>query len=531
MKPAGVSGPTFALLGVGLVIVGLLAGILGMLAFGPDRNGDPGEARIVERVQLGGTPSATSIHGDTADIARDLDPITLNSYFRRVAERVTPAVVFIQVEARGQAEVGGEWLHGDREQRRRFFRERFPRQSVGSGVIISDQGHVVTNFHVIDGADRIHVTLADKRQFEAAVVGTDPSTDLAVLKIDTRGETPVVVLGNSDNLSVGEWVLAVGNPFRLTSTVTAGIVSALGRQVNIIDDTFRIEDFIQTDAAINPGNSGGALVNLEGELIGINTAIATESGSYEGYGFAVPVNLMERVVSDLIAYGDVRRGFLGVTIGDVDARTANRIGLARIGGVFVNEVTPGGAADRAGLKDGDVVLSISGRPVNAPNELQSVVARYRPGESLDLEVWRGGSLLAMNVELLARESPAYERWFAELGRDTAPPRMPELQPESDEATSFNIDIYGIGLRELNDRDRRSFEVRHGAYVAYTITGRPAAAGGLPRDAVIINIDSEDIYSAEDAIRQFELAADASEPALVQIKRRDGLYGFYEIPAP
>lgn len=531
MKTASFTRPTLALLGVGLLIVGLLAGIMAMLVFGPNRTSHDDPVRVVERVQLGGSAHSASIHGDSSVAGSPIDPLSLNDYFQRVAERVTPAVVFIQVEARGQADVGGEWFHGDRDARRRFFRERFPRQSVGSGVVVSDQGHIVTNFHVIDGAERILITLADKRQFEAAVVGTDPSTDLAVLKIDGRHDVPVAVLGNSDRLRVGEWVLAVGNPFRLTSTVTAGIVSALGRQVNIIDDNFRIEDFIQTDAAINPGNSGGALVNLEGELVGINTAIATESGSYEGYGFAVPVNLMERVITDLIAFGEVRRGFLGVTIGDVDARMATRIGLARIGGVFVNEVTPGGAADRGGIRDGDVVLSIAGRAVNAPNELQSVVARHRPGENIDLEVWRSGNMLTLNIELLGRESPAYERWFAELGRDSQPPTMPDLEPETRESESFNIDTYGIGIRELTDRDRRAFDVRHGAYVAYTISGRPAASGGLPRDAVIVNIDDEAIYSAEDVLRQLELAAGADEPALVQVRRRDGLFAFYEVPAP
>jgi serine protease Do len=530
MRTASFSRTTLLLLAVGLVIVGLLGGILAMLVLTPDRGSSAGSIPVVERVQLGGTPSSVSIQGDSAVALGSFDPVSLNTYFRRVAEEVTPAVVFIQVESRGQAEVGGEWFHGDRDTRRRFFRERFPRQSVGSGVVISDQGHIVTNLHVIDGSERIMVTLADKRQFEAAVVGTDSSTDIAVLKVDGTAGLPVVVLGDSDRLNVGDWVLAVGNPFRLTSTVTAGIVSALGRQVNIINDDFRIEDFIQTDAAINPGNSGGALVNLQGELVGINTAIATESGSYEGYGFAVPVSLMERVVSDIIAYGEVRRGFLGVGIGDVDARVATRIGLARIGGVFVNEVTPGGAADRAGVRNGDVVLSVAGRAVNAPNELQSVIARYRPGEQVGLEIWRSGNLVNVDIELLGRETPAYERWFAELGRDSAPPAMPDLDSGA-QSESFNLERFGIGLRELTERDRRAFDVQHGAYVAYTISGRPAASGGLPRDAVILGVDYESVYSAEDAIAQLHLASDAGEAALVQVKRRDGLVAFYEIPAP
>jgi serine protease Do len=530
MSAARLSRPITLLLGVGLVIVGLLAGILIMMLAGTGSDGTGEPPRIVERVQLGAEPRA-ALRTDSAGAPGSFDPISLNAYFRRVAEEVTPAVVFIQVEARGQAEVGGEWVPGDRESRRRFFRDRFPRQSVGSGVVVSDVGHIVTNFHVIDGAERILITLADKRQFEAAVVGTDPSTDLAVLQVQGSADLPVVVLGDSDNLNVGDWVLAVGNPFRLTSTVTAGIVSAMGRQVNIIDDNFRIEDFIQTDAAINPGNSGGALVNLEGQLVGINTAIATESGSYEGYGFAVPVNLMERVVGDLIAFGEVRRGFLGVEIGDVDARMASRIGLARIGGVFVNAVTPGGAADRGGIRDGDVVLSISGRAVNAPNELQSVIARYRPGENVGLEIWRRGSLVNVDVQLLGRESPAYERWFAELGRDERPPVMPEFDSETPSTQSFNLERFGLGLRELTDRERRSFGVNHGAYIAYTISGSPAAAGGLPRDAVITHVDDQQVFSAEEAIGYLASADDLGEPTLVQVRRRDGLTAFYEVPSP
>lgn len=501
-----------------------------MLFVRPDAPSEQMRPRIVERVQLG----ASDVPEPSPDVSEDEaqasvpDALSLNRYFKRVAEQVTPAVVFIQVEGRTQAEIGGEWFHGDRESQRRFFRERFPRQSVGSGVIVSTQGHVVTNHHVIQGADRIRVTLADKRQYDASVIGVDASTDLAVLRIESQGEYPAVRFGNSDELEVGEWVLAVGNPFRLTSTVTAGIVSALGRQVNIIEDDFRIEDFIQTDAAINPGNSGGALVDLEGRLVGINTAIATESGSYEGYGFAVPVNLMERVVSDLIAFGAVERGFLGVSIQEVDARVADRIGLARIEGVYVNEVRRDGAAYVGGVRDGDVVLSIGGRSVNAPNELQSAIARFRPGEDVHMDVWRSGSLLSVSVRLLGRDAPAYERWFAELSRDNAPPVMPDLEFDFPGRETFNLDEYGFGIRNLTERDHQAFDVAAGVYIAYVQSGTRAEAGGLPRDAVIVDIDGEPVYSTKDVLRLMELAAEANEPSLINVKRRSGLHGFYEV---
>ena len=521
--------PTRILIGLGLVIAGLMAGILLMLFRQPESMPQQIEPRIVERVQLGAPPAADP-GAESPEVEEEGLPgiLSLNNYFKNVAEQVTPAVVFIQVEGRTRGEITGEWYHGDRESQRRFFRDRFPRQSVGSGVIVSTQGHVVTNHHVIQGAERIRITLADKRQYDASVLGIDMSTDLAVLKIEEEGEYPAIRFGNSDDLEVGEWVLAVGNPFRLTSTVTAGIISALGRQVNIIEDDFRIEDFIQTDAAINPGNSGGALVDLKGNLIGINTAIATESGSYEGYGFAVPVNLMERVVTDLIAFGTVERGFLGVSIQEVDARVADRIGLARIGGVYVNEVRRDGAAHMAGVRDGDVVLSVGGRAVNAPNELQSAVARFRPGENVHMEIWRAGSLLSMDVQLLGRDAPAYERWFAELNRDNSAPVMPDLQFDFPGSETVTLEEYGFGIRSLTERDHQAFEVASGVYIAYVQNGTPADAGGLPRDAVIVDIDGEQVYSTEDVLRLLELASEAQEPALINVKRRSGLHGFYEV---
>lgn len=518
-----------ALIGIGVLLVGLLGGILFMLVVRPTPAVSPAVSPVVERVQLGSRSleRPQSVADDSA-VSAVPDPFTLNRYFRRVAEEVTPAVVFIQVEAGGSVDPSGEWFHGDRESRRRFFEERFPRQSVGSGVIISEHGHVITNNHVIDGAEKITVTLADKRQYEAVLVGVDRSTDLAVIQIGDVSDLPIARFGDSDRVEVGEWVLAVGNPFRLTSTVTAGIVSALGRQVNIIDDNFRIEDFIQTDAAINPGNSGGALVNLNGELVGINTAIATDGGSYEGYGFAVPVNLMERVAGDLIAHGEVRRGFLGVSLQEIDSKVANRIGLASIGGVYVNEVRRDGAAFQGGVRDGDVVLAIGGKPVNAPNQLQSAVARYRPGERLDVEIWRDGQRLDLDVELLGRDAPAYERWFAELSRDTQAPEVPQFERDTPGPDSFTLEDHGFGVRELSDLDRRSFGVESGVYISFVQNGTAAARSGLPRDVVIVAIDGEEVASTDDVLRLTELAGETADPALLHVRHRTGILAFYEL---
>ncbi|MDX1548444.1 MAG: trypsin-like peptidase domain-containing protein, partial [Rhodothermales bacterium] len=284
--------PSSLLIGIGLVLVGLFGGILLMLFVINSRAVPEVMPAVVERVELGRpAPARAAPERRSEPAGATVDLKALNQQFRGVAGEVRRSVVYIQVEGPGQG-LPRDWFHNFEGEGDRFLRE-LPRQSVGSGVIISPQGYVVTNHHVVDRAETILVTLADKRQFEARIVGVDPSTDLAVLRLESEDEPlPVITIGDSDRLEVGEWVLAIGNPFRLTSTVTAGIVSALGRQVNIIDDPLRIEDFIQTDAAINPGNSGGALVNLDGALVGISTAIATESGSYEGYGFAVPVNLV-----------------------------------------------------------------------------------------------------------------------------------------------------------------------------------------------------------------------------------------------
>ena len=522
------------LIGIGLILVGLAAGILGMLIFGNAQNASAPVQRHVERVQLGPTDPARQILAPDSATLTALSPAYVNQIFRQVADRVTAAVVYIQVEVPVRSDERRQWYHNfDREPGGRFFRDDPLRQSVGSGVVISEDGYIVTNQHVVENAENIQVTLADKRLFDARVVGTDPATDLAVLKIEDSDRLPVVPLGNSDLVRVGEWVLAVGNPFRLTSTVTAGIVSATGRQVNIIDDSFGIEDFIQTDAAINPGNSGGAVVNLDGELVGIATAIATESGSYEGYGFAVPVNLVERVVRDIIEFGEVRRGYLGVVIQNVDARLARRLGMDRIVGVYVNEVRKSGSAGQAGIREGDVVLAIDGRTVNASNELQSTVAQKRPGDILEVTVWRDGMVRSFDVELLGRDSPAYERWFAELQRQSEPDLRPEL-PEPDERDNiFEVGEWGVGLRDLRAREYGIFETEYGTYVAYVERGGLADFAGLPRDVALVEVAGQVVESAEHAVTLLQEAAAFEEAILLKVRRRDGVTAFYEmeVPAP
>jgi len=328
--------------------------------------------------------------------------------FTETAERVVGAVVHIRSTQAAMA----------RQERpeaqlpdffRDFFGERMPRQGTpqprvgsGSGVLIKSDGYIVTNNHVIADADDIEVTLHDNRTYKATVVGTDPSTDLALIRIVEK-DLPFLPFVDSDGVRVGEWVLAVGNPFSLNSTVTAGIVSAKGRNINILREQFAVESFIQTDAAINPGNSGGALVNLEGGLIGINTAIASPTGAYSGYGFAVPANIVRKVVADLIEYGAVQRGVLGVMIRSVDGNLAKTEALKVTAGAYVDSLLSNSAAAAAGIEAGDVIIAVDGRPVSGSPELQEQIARHRPGDQVAVTVNRAGKERTFNVTLNNRE--------------------------------------------------------------------------------------------------------------------------------
>jgi Do/DeqQ family serine protease len=280
-------------------------------------------------------------------------------------------------------------------------------QGSGSGVIIGDEGFIVTNNHVIEGADEITVSMNDNRTYKAEVIGTDPSTDLAMLKISAEFPLPFVEFGNSDQVGIGDWVLAVGNPFDLTSTVTAGIVSAKARNINLLRarpdrGVFPIESFIQTDAAVNPGNSGGALVNTRGELIGINTAIASRTGSYAGYSFAVPSTIVEKVAQDLMRYGEVQRAYLGIQIEPVTEAIAEQLDMTEIKGCAITDLVPGSGAAESGLEIGDVVLAIDGQEISDFPELQESVSRFHPGDEVKVRVWRNGEELEVLVQLKDR---------------------------------------------------------------------------------------------------------------------------------
>lgn len=299
--------------------------------------------------------------------------------FEAAAKAVTPAVVHIRA-VYGPGEFSINPLDS-------YFNP--PARSSGSGVIISDDGYIVTNHHVIEDATNLEVVLSNNQRFFAKLVGSDPTTDLALLKIKARN-LPFVKYGDSDSIVPGEWVLAIGNPFDLNSTVTAGIVSAKARNIRILEDrnSLQVESFIQTDAAVNPGNSGGALVNLSGELVGINSAIATATGSYAGYSFAIPVGLVKKIMDDLLEFGEVQRGLLGVQIENVDAEVAENQNFDVVQGVWVRRVNRGGAADESGIEAGDVITAIDDHVVNSVSELQEWVARKRPGQSVKVSFRR-----------------------------------------------------------------------------------------------------------------------------------------------
>ena len=362
------------------------------------------------------------------------------------------AVVHITVTQKGQFDSSNnvyEWFFGDGSN---HPQQMPPRQGVGSGVVISPDGLIVTNNHVVDDADEISVVLNDKREFKAKMIGADPSTDIALIKISAT-DLPFCKFGNSDDLKLGEWVLAVGNPFNLTSTVTAGIVSAKSRNIGINSDQMKIESFIQTDAAVNPGNSGGALVNVRGELIGINTAIASQTGSYSGYSFAVPSNIVQKVVGDLNEYGDVQRALLNVNIGDVNAEVAKKYNLDKIEGVFIGTVNPGGAAALAGIKDNDVIISVDGVAVNSSGQLQEQISRHRPGDKVVVVVKRDNKVKPFNVTLRNMNG-----------------NMEIVKGDSSE------DIFGAKFAAISDREKGELEISNGIKIAKVGDGKFKDAG-------------------------------------------------------
>jgi serine protease Do len=364
---------------------------------------------------------------------------------------------------------------GESEGREREFMQR----GLGSGIIVSEDGYILTNHHVIKEVDELRVQLVDLQEFDAEVVGTDPETEVALIKINSKGLT-TAVLGNSDNIEIGEWALAIGSPLELNFSVTAGIVSALSRDINIIGrGGYAIENFIQTDAAINPGNSGGALVNYRGEVIGVNTAIKTETGTYIGYGFAIPINLAKTVMDDFINYGEVRRGYIGVQIEPMTPVRAEGVGLDKPQGVFISNVLPGKAADKAGIRAGDVILEVEGMEVNKPNQLQAKVGTFNPGDEISLLLWRDGREKKFNIVL--------------EGRDEEVVSTRDDRGESEK----KVQSLGINVKDMSTEELDLYDLDYGVLIQSIDQNSPASREGLRRGDVIYEIDGKEVESVSD----------------------------------
>jgi len=420
--------------------------------------------------------------------------------FTQAAAAVTPAVVYIRVTYSNNG--GGDDNESELQQMfGQMFGQRMRPQGIqmasGSGVIISPDGYIVTNNHVVSKADKITVNTNDHRSFQAKVIGTDPNTDLALIKIDAEN-LPIVKLGNSDDTKVGEWVLAVGNPFNLTSTVTAGIISAKGRNIGIIghddDDQQQnsfgrtsnpqppvnkaIESFIQTDAAINPGNSGGALVNTKGELIGINSAIASHTGSYEGYGFAIPINLAKKVLNDIQKYGSVKRGYVGVAFKELNPDVAADLKIKTTNGLYVSDLVPNGGAELAGIKPGDIIVKADGSPVYESSDLQERVGELKPGDKINLTVLRDGNEKNFNVTLKG-DMPA--RTAAAVNKSSA--------------KLFNK--LGASFVPVTKEQKQQFHINAGLAVTQVRPGRLFDDTEIPVGSVITSINHKPIASVAD----------------------------------
>ena len=393
--------------------------------------------------------------------------------FTYAAESAVDAVVYVKVisEQKSQAAPSDlfDFFFGyDRQPNSRKV------MGSGSGVIIREDGYIVTNNHVIDNATDIEVTLNNNNTYKARLVGTDPATDVALLKIDESG-LPVVKFADSDDLRLGEWVIAIGSPYDLRSTITAGIVSAKGRSMPNYTGEFKIESFIQTDAAVNPGNSGGALVNKKGELVGVNTAIISQTGSFTGYSFAIPSNIVRKIVSDFIEFGSVRRAVLGVVIQPVTDEIAKEMKLSSVKGVYINEVNKSGAADDAGLKSGDVIVKVGSTETNTTGALQEAINKFHPGDVTDVTVIRDGKTKVIKV--------TFKGSMKENGT-----------VEKDGSTVF----YGSSLKKASSKQLEAYGLRHGVEIVSVGPGKIQDAG-VKEGFIITYVNDIPVQTPKDVI--------------------------------
>jgi Do/DeqQ family serine protease len=445
------------------------------------------------------SPELTNVSAQAGDIAS-------NASFTYAAEQSVNSVVHVKTYSSQVEQVDPffEFFFGQPAPRQR--QEQPVQRGAGSGVIVSKDGYIVTNNHVIDGAEKVMVTLNDKRSFEAKVIGSDPNTDIALLKVN-QNDLPFMRIGDSDNVRVGEWVLAVGNPFNLTSTVTAGIVSAKGRNLPVRQDMsqYQVESFIQTDAVVNPGNSGGALVNTKGELIGINTAIYTQNGVFNGYSFAIPAAIVRKVVYDLMEFGSVKRGFMGVSMSDITSDNIDKLGLKDvIAGVYVAEVAAGGGAAEAGIAKGDVIQSINGVSVASSAQVQEQIARYRPGDNVDISIIREGKVKHFKVTL----------------------RKTSSGDNQEVAVSGNFTTMGATFANVSPQVKSSLRLKGGVQIVELENGK-LKSQGIRKGLIILRINRQTIGSVEDLAEVF---ASAQQKQVITIEGvyPNGLQALYSI---
>lgn len=489
---------------VGFLIVGIVGGLIGASVFfitASDGNQTESNQPIIPQ-------STYTVPAHYTNLTASTSSGQLFPDFTDAAELTVNAVVHIRTEYTRKSSVYDHFFFdfhdffGDR--RGRPAPQSRPIVATGSGVIISDDGYIVTNNHVVQEAELIEVTLNDRRSFEARLIGTDPTTDLAVIKIESES-LPYIIYGNSDEIKIGEWVLAVGNPFNLTSTVTAGIVSAKARNINILHNPegTTIESFIQTDAAVNRGNSGGALVNLKGELIGINAAIASGTGYYTGYSFAIPVNIVKKVVDDFLLFGTIQRAFIGVSIREIDSRFAREEGLNEVRGVYVAGVTDDGAAKAAGIKEGDIILTVNGSNVNTTSELLEIIGVHRPGDEVDLTLRRNNKDRIVSVVLRNRDG------------NTTTVKKEERQV---------MKVLGASLEPVSQDLMKNLGITNGVQVTKLGKGVLSEAG-VREGFIITKIDNQNVTVPDDVE---ELLRDKKGGVLVEgiyPNRMKAYYGF------
>ncbi|MDP4218877.1 MAG: trypsin-like peptidase domain-containing protein [Bacteroidota bacterium] len=468
-----------------LIVFGLLFGV-GMVA---------GFGGIAKLNIAFGQSDHVMLGGPTPNIPQSATLESINTSFKAVAKAIQPTIVSIKVKTEApkiaKKDQDGNnpfkfFFHSpnggdDEEDANPFSQPQGPSEGLGSGVIVTSDGYILTNNHVVENAAKkggIIIKLTDKHEYEGHVVGTDPTTDIAVVKIEATG-LPVAALGNSDDVSVGEWVLAVGNPLGLESTVTTGIVSSIGRYANIFDEArakvpsgTSIANFIQTDAAINPGNSGGGLFNARGQVIGINAAIATRTGMFAGYGFAIPINLAKFVATDLIKMGHVNRGYIGVNIKAIDQTEAEALGLSVPRGVRIDNVVKGSAGEAAGLHEGDVILSVDGQETNESNQLQGLIALHHAGDNVSLKIWRSGKEIDKSVTLRPRSDVASNE---DDKSEDSQRKGPAAEPMKETATMDNI---GVTVRNLNTSEKDKYDTKGGVYITNVVPGSEAYDRGL-----------------------------------------------------